>query len=992
MLWNILLQQAISSIPKLIKPTNTVPIKEEIPIEKFMQVVEEDWLNDEDTDKLYNELRKQGKEVIGYKEIQDEYLKTKLNTRQQVAEKRIENKRSLLSKIWQVWQNIAWSIWSWIMKGWAWLGKVWLDIIGWWIWLIDKETGETFWKAADEAYASTIKDIEWWQRAIWVDPEATSSKIAEFGAQSAATWNVWLSNLVKAWKMTSLWAKAWQTALWFGKMWAAWEAMATWEVTPLWVWTSVALWWAFPVLWKLGGYLLKEWLSKASWLAPETIMTFFKKPEVIKMIDETWTSFDSKVKEIQKLRAWYKAEQQWIWKAYEWIKDTPVVLTNLTEYIKPVIRDAEIVWNKVKFWPTTKYNLPQQKAITNAYNIVDNVANQWQITVKDAMDVRQRLDDLINWEWKSLKASSVDKSAESTIKNIRWAFDEFVWVQVPQLKAIDAKYSAKIDDIKEITKDWFKSDGSLQENAFSKIQNLFSPTNKMRLDRLETHIPWISEELRWLTALKDVDLAMWNKIWAYTRAFLWAWAIWWAWSTTWQDKTSSVMLWVMFAALTNPKTLPILLKNSWVLASKITPIVNKVKQGIWLTPEENKIVSTAVKQNFDTKVFWPSERYKKITQEIETMGKRKDVISDITNKIKQLWELSSISKTKESLKGMTRIWEARYENQYWWKSRFIINVEKDWKRMTIPADNIDWKSIPESTKLSKQTNQENIDDFDSLLTNTENTTSIPKLNNSKSTNVAIKYIEDELWFTLDNIDEIADMELIKKALNPLTKNPDKILAQLKAKYSWNNMLQAEAFKWPIKKTTSSNVIKTPENKKFMMWWEVKGIDKGLLEEAKKYKSAEEFRDVYTSKSLMDLSNPGKQRFWRLLEDWINEDTWKYMNAKYTADIYWKRWNNEYKWQKDSNVPDVNSENDIVTIYRSTSKKQKDMLPWDFVSFSKEYAKMHNEDWHILTLKVPAKDVVFQWNDFNEWIYSPEKLRWKEYTWWLKKIREQANSK
>lgn len=40
-----------------------------------------------------------------------------------------------------------------------------------------------------------------------------------------------------------------------------------------------------------------------------------------------------------------------------------------------------------------------------------------------------------------------------------------------------------------------------------------------------------------------------------------------------------------------------------------------------------------------------------------------------------------------------------------------------------------------------------------------------------------------------------------------------------------------------------------------------------------------------------------------------------MNAKYTADIYGSRGNNEYKWQKDSNVPDVKSDNEMVTIYR-----------------------------------------------------------------------------
>lgn len=165
----------------------------------------------------------------------------------------------------------------------------------------------------------------------------------------------------------------------------------------------------------------------------------------------------------------------------------------------------------------------------------------------------------------------------------------------------------------------------------------------------------------------------------------------------------------------------------------------------------------------------------------------------------------------------------------------------------------------------------------------------------------------------------------------------------------------------------------------------KAINKTLIplaKEARKYESAEDFRDAYLAKSLLDLSDTSKHRYGRLFEDWIDEDTWIYMNAKYTADKYWSRWNNEYKYQKDANVPDVNNEMDIVTIYRGTRKGQKKILPGDFVSFSKGYAMWHNDGEKLLTMKVPAKDVVFQWNDFHEWIYSPEILRWKKYTWWL----------
>lgn len=163
----------------------------------------------------------------------------------------------------------------------------------------------------------------------------------------------------------------------------------------------------------------------------------------------------------------------------------------------------------------------------------------------------------------------------------------------------------------------------------------------------------------------------------------------------------------------------------------------------------------------------------------------------------------------------------------------------------------------------------------------------------------------------------------------------------------------------------------------------------LLQEAKKYKSAEEFVAAYTANSLLDLSDTAKHRYWRLLEDGVYDDTMRYMDAKYTAELYWS----EYKWYKEANLPNPKSKEDIVTIYRGTKKTQKEMLPWDFVSFSKDYALSHNDWEKLLTLKVPAKDVVRQGNDFNEWIYSPEKLRGGEkYNGGLEKIREEANGK
>jgi hypothetical protein len=145
----------------------------------------------------------------------------------------------------------------------------------------------------------------------------------------------------------------------------------------------------------------------------------------------------------------------------------------------------------------------------------------------------------------------------------------------------------------------------------------------------------------------------------------------------------------------------------------------------------------------------------------------------------------------------------------------------------------------------------------------------------------------------------------------------------------------------------------------------------LVAEVDKYETPSEFSLAFTANSLMDLSNPEKHRFGRLFEtsgDDVQQDAYQMANE------YGSRGNNHYSYETSANVPDVSSPNEKVTIYRGTVKAQKNMLPGDFVSFSKEYALNHNNGEKLLKKTVPAKDVIWQGNDLHEWIYSPAKIR------------------
>ncbi len=156
----------------------------------------------------------------------------------------------------------------------------------------------------------------------------------------------------------------------------------------------------------------------------------------------------------------------------------------------------------------------------------------------------------------------------------------------------------------------------------------------------------------------------------------------------------------------------------------------------------------------------------------------------------------------------------------------------------------------------------------------------------------------------------------------------------------------------------------------------------LIEEAKKYKTAEEFVDASTQADLLDLSNPKAHKIGRIFVesgDGVIQNLID-VNKVEKANI---------PLYPDAKVPVTTNAEQVVKIYRSAQSTAKNIEPGDYVSFSKDYATSHNRG-KLLEMGVPAKDVIWMGQDLNEWIYSPEAIR-KKYPGGLKEIWNQAHA-
>jgi len=140
--------------------------------------------------------------------------------------------------------------------------------------------------------------------------------------------------------------------------------------------------------------------------------------------------------------------------------------------------------------------------------------------------------------------------------------------------------------------------------------------------------------------------------------------------------------------------------------------------------------------------------------------------------------------------------------------------------------------------------------------------------------------------------------------------------------------------------------------------------------ARKYKTADDFYNDFNMESMMDLSSPEKDRYGRIFYESADGG---FDDVVETNKKYGSQGNDAIRGYPSANVPITTDPQERVTIYRSATKSQKEILPGDWVSFSKEYAASHARG-HVLSKTVQAQDVIWAQADFNEWIYSPHTFR------------------
>lgn len=694
------------------------------------------------------------------------------------------------------------------------------------------------------------------------------------------------------WTILAPWTKAWQQAV---KI--PWKIVSEWaKVT----WNVVK--WIPNAIWSAWEYSISAWV----WLSREAQQAIKKSPELYKKA-RTWViTTEWELENFVKATEKRIEDLSEVWKWYDKIKKWNIVATS--DELSDVYLQA------TKDTPTTQLTKADKNVINDASDYISQL--KWDLNESDILALRKQLDSIM-YDPNTWLKRKLSPQWERLVANMRAWVDKIAKERIQWLKELDAVYWPEVSLLKDIKSKIYDSNGNIRENALSTISTIVWKNKAMKLDKFEKIYPQLWAKMRALKAYEEVK-AIWEiKTWSIARQATWIW-LWtavlpWVWTFVW---------WMA----TNPNVVARILEAYWMAKNKINSILSKWSK---ITPQEIKEVQKAVKSV-------PKKEVESIIIKSSPKTIKKPSISIKKNENKSEIKKPSTSTTSREIpegyienpltgeiikkpKGMNAGFlkiglPEKVMSDKWWNKR-IIKVQ-DWEN---------WWFDKKNNKIYKE-----------IELNNENTL---WLKNGKYVwdLISAKSYLEELWAKSKDFSQYSNSEYFEylwkkirisdhKRMTSSYKSPDidMVIHYNDTPIEIKNTIEAQ-----LKKIyeQANKPIKAPEKKIVKP-----DIDNALIEEARKYKSAEEYlnKDVIT---YLDF----QKSLWKekdILESWHNKKVYKDLKIK-ISDI-------APTWQQNTAIADIKSwdksftKRPVTLIYRNWEIEIKDwrhrtaeaILRWD----------------------------------------------------------------
>ncbi len=261
--------------------------------------------------------------------------------------------------------------------------------------------------------------------------------------------------------------------------------------------------------------------GQATGLQPETISEVIKTPKAFtKEAQATAGDRATLGQEIQSILGKKKESLTETSKLYEPIRQSGDLIKVSDTWLKSTIKDL----TKLEF-KNGKFKASGASVLRDAGDVraMQHIYDLWQpefkkgvLTAEKFLNFRTDLANIAKFE----KQIGKSKPLESMAKIARGKFNEAFRPQIKGLDLLDKETTLKMSELKRLSKGLVDKDGKLMEPAINRIANATGKGKDMLIARLEETAPGITQKIKILKAIEDIQHASGIKVGAYTRSIL----------------------------------------------------------------------------------------------------------------------------------------------------------------------------------------------------------------------------------------------------------------------------------------------------------------------------------------------------------------------------------------------------------------------------------------------------------------------------------------
>ncbi len=259
--------------------------------------------------------------------------------------------------------------------------------------------------------------------------------------------------------------------------------------------------------------LAKTGTSWMTGLEKDTVDQILKHPDRFSKKAMEKTSREQVFGKVQEALTKRKEELNETGRAYDTIRQSGQQIDLPDNFIEESLSKLGFKIDDGKITTTTK-SATREKADINA---LQQFYNNWRgkktIDTDEFLNMRSDLANLAKYDRMSGKTSGSEKIA----KKLRAELNEQARKVIPGLEELDREFSRERTILGKLGKDLYNRDGTLKDNALTKIANLTNKGKEQLAKRIEELVPGVSKEVNILKAIEDIERAKGIKVGTYLR-------------------------------------------------------------------------------------------------------------------------------------------------------------------------------------------------------------------------------------------------------------------------------------------------------------------------------------------------------------------------------------------------------------------------------------------------------------------------------------------